>query len=95
MAIDKPVDVLCLAKGHEEHAVPMSLALSTEVLEGNRVQYTAFREDAEDVLKRHMMRNNIDDDIADIQHIIFAEIPDHGRRWKINYSKVKLIEYPE
>ena len=95
MAIDNPVDVLCLAKGHEEHAVPMSLALLTEVLEGNRVQYTAFREDAEDKLKADLKNNNISDDTVQILYIVFAEIPDKGRRWKVDYSTVELIEYPE
>ena len=32
--------------------------------------------------------------MAQITDIVFAEIPDKGRRWKVYYSTVILIEYP-
>ena len=92
MITDQVVDVLCLAKGYEQHAVPMSLAL---VFDTDSRRYTAFREDAEDKLKADLKNNNISDDTVQILYIVFAEIPDKGRRWKVCYSTVELIEYPE
>ena len=92
MITDQVVDVMCLAKGYEQYAIPMSLALAFDADTG---RYTAFREDAEDKLKADLKNNNISDDTVQILYIVFAEIPDKGRRWKVCYSTVELIEYPE
>ena len=92
MITDQVVDVMCLAKGNEQYAVPMSLALAFDADAG---RYTAFREDAEDKLKTYLKDHNINDDMAHIIYTVFAEIPDKGRRWKVCYSTVSLIEYPE
>ena len=92
MITDQVVDVMCLAKGHEQYAIPMSLALA---FDSDTERYTAFREDAEDKLKTYLRDHNINDDMAHIIYTVFAEIPDKGRRWKVYYSTVDLIEYPE
>tara|TARA_B100001115_G_C15591973_1_gene283177 strand:+ start:29 stop:307 length:279 start_codon:yes stop_codon:yes gene_type:complete len=92
MITDQVVDVLCLAKGYEKYAVPMSLAL---VFDRDTGRYTTFREDAEDKLHTYFKNHNISDGMAQITDIVFAEIPDKGRRWRVDYSTVRLIEYPE
>ena len=91
MITDQVVEVLCLAKGYEKYAVSMSLALSFDKDTG---KYKAFREDAEDKLHTYFKNHNISDDMAQITDIVFAEIPDKGRRWRVDYSTVILIEYP-
>ena len=92
MITDQVVDVMCLAKGYEQYAIPMSLALAFDADTG---RYTAFREDAEDKLQTYLKDNNISDGMAQIIYTVFAEIADKGRRWKVDYSTVELIEYPE
>ena len=92
MITDQVVDVMCLAKRYEQYAIPMSLALAFDADTG---RYTAFREDAEDKLQTYLKDNNISDGMAQIIYTVFAEIADKGRRWKVDYSTVELIEYPE
>ena len=91
MVTDQVVDVMCVAKGFHQYAINMSLALSFDRDTG---RYKAFREDAEDKLQKFLKDNNISDGMAQVTYIVFAEIPDKGRRWKIDYSTVELIEYP-
>lgn len=98
--MDEPTTVLCIAQGEHRplYAITIDLAVTREFSHdeaGNAaVEYTAYREDAQDALNTYAKRNSIADPGLELGMVVVADGVGTGRTSKTSYSQINLIEYP-